>query len=158
MAVEYEISAPTSAVMEQVGAALARVCPAGMCIYLYGDLGAGKTTLTRGFLRELGYKAAVKSPTYTLVENYDFADKTIYHFDLYRLKDAEELAFMGIREYFRKNSICLLEWPDQGCGMLPAADITCYIERQAEARTVRIIADEKLSAIMQTLKHNYKQD
>ena len=120
------------------GASLARSIPQGVMIYLYGQLGAGKTTLVRGMLRGFGYAEKVKSPTYTIVEPYDVAGKMIYHFDLYRLVDSSELAQIGIADYFGQESICLVEWPEKGFPLLPVPDIACYIDTIEEGRSLRL--------------------
>lgn len=134
---------PDSESMEAFGALLARCCEPGSVIYLCGDLGAGKTTLVRGFLHALGHRGAVKSPTYTLVESYELGDRSIYHFDLYRLGDPEELEYLGIRDYFDSESISLVEWPQQGRGMLPQALITIQIDYEGEGRRVTLSGESQ---------------
>ena len=113
-----------SAATEALGAALAKTLAPGAVVFLQGDLGAGKTTLVRGLLRALGYQGAVRSPTYTLLESYPFnSGLVVHHLDLYRLADPEELEWIGLRELLTAQAIILIEWPQQGAGMLPAADL-----------------------------------
>ena len=106
----------------------------GGMIYLQGDLGAGKTTLSRGFVRAFGYAGAVKSPTYTLVEPYEFELCNIYHFDLYRLSDPEEVAYLGTDEYFAESNLCLVEWAEKGAKWLPGADLVIGMVDQGTGR------------------------
>lgn len=112
--------------------------PKGGMVLLNGDLGAGKTTLVRGLLRHLGYEGVVKSPTYTLVEPYQFENRTIYHFDLYRLGDPEELEYIGSRDYWNSDSLCLIEWPEKAQGFLPEADLIVNIIYQNDGRIVEM--------------------
>jgi tRNA threonylcarbamoyladenosine biosynthesis protein TsaE len=112
----------------------------GLTIWLQGDLGAGKTTFARGFLHGLGYEGVVKSPTYTLVEPYEpVPGLHCYHFDLYRLIDAEELEFTGARDYFDDNSLCLIEWPEKAAACLPAPDIQCQLVLKNTGRQMTLI-------------------
>lgn len=108
---------------EAMAAKLASLIFPGLTVYLDGDLGAGKTSFVRGVLRALGHSGAVKSPTYTIVEPYEVAGLSVFHFDLYRLVDIEELELMGVRDYFAAESICFVEWPERGAGFLPSADL-----------------------------------
>lgn len=124
--------------MESLGAAIGRALEWRGSVWLSGDLGAGKTTLSRGLIRAAGHMGAVKSPTFTLVEPYELAEHQIYHFDLYRLVDPEELEFLGIRDYFSDNSLCLVEWPDKGRGVLPAPDLSIRIMVDGDGRTLQI--------------------
>lgn len=131
-----KISVPTTEAMERMGKKLASLIDMNMKIYLTGPLGAGKTTLVRGFLRAMDYEGIVKSPTYTLVETYDSLKGKIYHFDLYRLHDPEELEFMGMRDYFQSDSVCLIEWPEKAQGWLPTADLHIFIEIDNQSRAL----------------------
>jgi len=142
LTVQLADEAATIAAGEALGRAIqaADAAAAGLVIYLQGDLGAGKTTLSRGILRAFGHTGAVKSPTYTLVETYTLSTLTLHHFDLYRLHDSEELEFMGIRDYFGANVLALVEWPQRGQGHFPAADLTLALTESGAGRELTIAA------------------
>lgn len=139
------------------GKAIAEGLRPGMTLYLQGTLGMGKTTLSRGIVHALGATGAVKSPTYTLVEPYQLASFPLYHFDLYRLGDPEELEFMGIRDYFDGRAVCLVEWPMRGQGVLPAADIVITIGEAADAAPGRDLLLEAGSAAGEALLQSLGQ-
>ncbi len=124
--------------MMSFGGQIAEKFPLGGMVFLNGDLGAGKTTLVRGLLRSLGYQGTVKSPTYTLVEPYQINDRMIYHFDLYRLADPEELEYIGGREYWNSDALCLVEWPEKAKGFLPKPDLIIDILYQDTCREIII--------------------
>lgn len=129
------------AAQEFLAGQVAKYCLPGTVIFLQGDLGTGKTTFIRGFLHALGYKGVVKSPTYTLVEPYLINHQHIYHFDLYRLGDPDELEYAGGRDYFDNESICLVEWPEKAEGYLPKADLLCQISYENTGRTMEISSE-----------------
>jgi tRNA threonylcarbamoyladenosine biosynthesis protein TsaE len=124
--------------MMSFGSRIAQVTEGLGVIFLEGDLGAGKTTLSRGIIRGFGHVGAVKSPTFTLVEPYEIGTVRAFHFDLYRLVDPEELEYMGIRDYFDGSALCLIEWPQRGAGFLPKPDLTITIRPHAEGRSLTL--------------------
>ena len=132
---------PDEAAQVSLAAAVGRQLKSSFIMLLKGDLGAGKTTFARGFIHASGFDGVVKSPTYTLVEPYPIShDRMCYHFDLYRLADAEELEFTGARDYFNDNDVCLVEWPERAEGFLPPADWICEFSHQKKGRNLTVTA------------------
>jgi tRNA threonylcarbamoyladenosine biosynthesis protein TsaE len=144
------ILAATPEDTETFGARLARVAPldlpSALIVHLTGDLGAGKTTLARGFLKQRGHSGTVKSPTYTLFETYDFPDLSVVHLDLYRLQEPSELDALGLRDMDRPATVWLIEWPDRGAGRLPAADLAIALEAGDAAHVLTAVAHSAIGA------------
>ena len=123
------------------GSAVGRALSTGAVVFLTGDLGAGKTTFTRGALRALGHVGSVKSPTYTLCEPYDLSNAgQLCHLDLYRLSNPEELEFLGIRDYVASGAVLLIEWPSKGEGWLPIPDLQVALRESGGGRELKIDA------------------
>ena len=135
----------SEAEMEMLGAQIA--CAAGSCcvFYLDGPLGAGKTVLARGYIRELGFIGPVKSPTFTLVEPYDVGGVVLNHFDLYRLNDPRELEFIGIEDYFSSGANVIVEWAEKGVGFLPIPDLYISLDylSQSDSRQASLVSATK---------------
>lgn len=154
MKLQREFYLADEAATVAIGERLGQAAQGGAVIFLQGELGAGKTTLSRGILRAFGHSGAVKSPTYTLVEPYQFRHPgtdepvLVYHFDLYRLGDAEELEYMGIRDYFTDHSVCLVEWPSRGQGYLPKADVAVTLEVDAPGRRLTMVANTERGEVL----------
>lgn len=141
----------------EFGARVARACPNGAVVYLHGELGAGKTTFTRGFLHALGVRGNVKSPTFTVVEPYEINGRRASHFDLYRIADPGELELLGLREYFAPESWVLIEWPERGAGVLPPPDLDVNLNYVGAGRSVTLRAvtgqGRRMLASVTTLKN-----
>jgi tRNA threonylcarbamoyladenosine biosynthesis protein TsaE len=137
---DMELHLHGEAAQEALGARLAAACDGRVLIFLEGDLGAGKTTLTRGFLRGLGHQGAVKSPTYTLIEPYRIGQRRVYHLDLYRVADPGELEYLGLRELLEEDAVLLIEWAERGEGWLPQPDLRIRIRHAPGGRALHLSA------------------
>ena len=147
MFLEYQLQAHGEEAMVALGMQFGQVLSTdaqGATVFLQGDLGMGKTTFTRGVMRHFGHQGATKSPTYTLVEPYQFEQQKLHHFDLYRLGNPEELEYLGIRDYFDGCAINLIEWPDKGLGYLPNADIVLTIHPLDRGRQLTFVAHSSM--------------
>lgn len=154
MSDEFEVILADAPATEALGARLAALEPPGL-ITLEGVLGAGKTTLVRGLLRALGHEGSVKSPTYTLVEPYRVGGRDIYHMDLYRLVDPEELEELGVRDYFVGAAWILVEWPERGAPVLPTPDLSIRLVPAGEGRRALLSARSELGeAWLETLRRD----
>ena len=125
--------------MKALGARLISACESAGVITLSGDLGSGKTTLVRGALQSCGITTGVRSPTYTLVEYYDLPRLSVAHFDLYRLADAEELEYLGYRDYLRSDTLCFIEWPDRAGAYLEQVGLEIKLQYQQQCRDVEFL-------------------
>lgn len=145
---------PDEAASMRLAVQLAQHCTQGV-VHLVGDLGAGKTTLTRYWLQALGHHGNVKSPTYTLIEPYEIKGQPIYHFDLYRLNDPYELELMGIRDYLEQpNALLLIEWPSKGEPIVPDADVLIQLTVEGEQRHATMTAHSLYGEqVVQALQH-----
>jgi tRNA threonylcarbamoyladenosine biosynthesis protein TsaE len=123
---------------ERFGWRLAGFLDGGWLVHLRGDLGTGKTTLVRGILRGLGHAGAVKSPTYTLIEPYEPGGRPVFHLDLYRLGDPEELEYLGLRDLLGRDCLLLVEWPERAGTALPPADLEIEIAYAGAGRDLEL--------------------
>ncbi|MCP3687530.1 MAG: tRNA (adenosine(37)-N6)-threonylcarbamoyltransferase complex ATPase subunit type 1 TsaE [Gammaproteobacteria bacterium] len=126
--------------MRAYGASLISSCVSGGIITLHGNLGTGKTTLVRGALESLGVTNGVRSPTYTLIEYYPLGPLAIAHFDLYRLAEAEELEYIGFRDYLNDQTVCFIEWPERAESILGEIGLQVNLDYHPEGRVVELSA------------------
>ena len=131
---------PDADATARLGAALAGGIAPGRVLHLSGELGSGKTTLVRGLLRALAVTGPIKSPTYAWVEPYALSSLDLYHFDFYRFADKNAWLSSGLREYFRPDAACLVEWPERAGDLLPAPDLSVKLEYDGESRRARLEA------------------
>jgi len=140
----YKTYLEDEAATAALGASLAHALVPGLAIYLHGELGAGKTALTRALLHAAGHESHVKSPTYALVEPYRIRvagkEMNAFHFDLYRLAGPEEFLDAGFRDYFDNGNLCIVEWPEKAESVLPTPDIDVTLTVSGTGRIVELQA------------------
>lgn len=126
--------------MMKFGAECARLTPPGSLVLLNGELGTGKTTFARGFIRHLGWQQRIKSPSFSLLESYALEQFSLYHLDLYRIQGPEELEYLGLREYINTRDILLVEWPEKAQGFFHPAQWTVSLQYEQQQRRVSLLA------------------
>src|SRR5207253_9992459 len=136
----FDLKLPDAAATTRLGTALAAGVLPGRVLHLSGELGSGKTTLVRGLLRALGIRGAVKSPTYAWVEPYRIVSIDLYHFDFYRFDKKTEWLSSGLREYFRPDAVCVVEWPERAGSLLSPPDLAIQLSYQGDARQAGVEA------------------
>lgn len=141
---------------EAFGALLCQIVTDHFVVFLKGDLGMGKTSMVRGFLQSMGYKGPVKSPTYTIVEEYRLSGRSVFHFDLYRLKDPEELHWMGFEDYLKESAVVFIEWPEMGAGLLPKPNLVIEFTPEGEGRKINI--DTEWGDVKNNIKQLWKNN
>jgi len=152
----FTLDLPDEEATAMLGRELAPLLKPGMVVWLDGELGAGKTTLTRALLRALGHKGPVKSPTYTLVEVYVVSSIYWYHFDFYRFNHPEEFEDAGLGEYFRNDAVCLVEWPEKAAGHVPPPDVALVFRFAGDGRQLELVAaSEKGKACLNALQSRW---
>lgn len=162
---QMTVELPSIQDTERYAQALARCLFAPMVITLSGDIGAGKTTLVRALLRALGVQGSIKSPTYSLLESYDLPENNgqfsksvlCHHFDLYRLTDDSELEFIGFRDYFQSDALCLIEWPERTNLPTQQIDLALLLIEAGNGRNLYIQANDKTMSIIHPCVQNYKK-
>ena len=155
LVVQLQDEAATNA----LGGQLAHALQPGLSLHLSGELGSGKTTLVRACLRALGYAGRVKSPSYTLVEPYELSSLSLYHFDFYRLKDPREWQDAGFRDYFKDDSVCLVEWPEKAGALLPPPDLEIRLSYAGEGRRAELLSRTKKGGqLLQSIQSNSNAD
>jgi tRNA threonylcarbamoyladenosine biosynthesis protein TsaE len=136
----FDLKLPDAVATARLGAALAAGIAPGKVVHLSGDLGTGKTTLVRGLLRALGVQGPVKSPTYAWVEPYSISSLDLYHFDFYRFDKKDEWLSSGLREYFRPDAVCVVEWAERAAAALPPPDLEVRLSYEGAARRAAVEA------------------
>ena len=147
---------PDADATARLGVALAAGIAPGRVLHLSGELGTGKTTLVRGLLRALGVTGPIKSPTYAWVEPYTISSLDLYHFDFYRFADRNAWLSSGLREYFRPEAVCIVEWPERAGELLPLPDVAVRLHydgvaRRAELQSRSSAGDDWLASLRRAL-------